>query len=257
MILIKPSYEILTPKDWIRDCATKHIEKIGRVCYKSEEKIADASDTTFVKGLINRGHTAMLEHFSISVKLTVDRGVSHEIVRHRIASFAQESTRYCNYGKQNHVTFIIPPWVNIAPGIYEDVEFAKHPTGKTVIRLLSTQNSLSPSYEGSETDPDLVWAALLYGSERAYMALLDLGWKPEQARSVLPNSLKTEITVTANLREWIHIFELRVIGTTGKPHPQMREIMSWVLREFATLCPVVYSPLMEQYATKIREEQVK
>lgn len=205
MKVIKPTFEIMTPID--RDAIYKHIERCARTCYKSEDRITDDSAPKMVKNLIDRGHLAMLEHAIISVKFICDRGVSHEIVRHRIASYAQESTRYCNYSAGvhgNEITVIEP-------------SFFKKGT---------------PEYEA--------WYSACKFSEATYMNLLSMGVTPQEARSVLPNSLKTEIVVTLNLREWIHFFNLRAVGTTGAPHPQMKEIAVLVLGEFTEAMPEIF-----------------
>ena len=215
MKIIKPSYEILTP---ISDGGIKelqHIEKIGRVCYKSEDRITDDGETAkkFVKMLINNGHEAMIEHSSLSVKFVVDRGVSHELVRHRIASFAQESTRYCNYSKDkfsNEITVILPCFFDTGMGI------------------------LSNSLVYQE------WKLACECAEERYFNLLKMGATPQQARTVLPNSLKTEITVTANYREWRNFFKLR---TAEASHPQMREITIPLLKEIKTLIPIIFDDI--------------
>ena len=209
MKIIKPSYEILTP---ISDGGIKelqHIEKIGRVCYKSEDRITDDGESAkkFVKMLISNGHEAMIEHSSLSVKFVVDRGVSHELVRHRIASFAQESTRYCNYSKDkfgNEITVIEPCFWNEDTGFYE------------------------------------CWKVSCEQSERYYFELLNGGATPQQARTVLPNSLKTEITITANYREWRNFFKLR---TAEPAHPQMREVTIPLLKELKTLIPIIFDDI--------------
>ena len=209
MKIIKPSYEILTP---ISDGGIKelqHIEKIGRVCYKSEDRITDDGESAkkFVKMLISNGHEAMIEHSSLSVKFVVDRGVSHELVRHRIASFAQESTRYCNYSKDkfgNEITVIEPCFWNEDTGFYE------------------------------------CWKVSCEQSERYYFELLNGGATPQQARTVLPNSLKTEITITANYREWRNFFKLR---TAEASHPQMREVTIPLLKELKTLIPIIFDDI--------------
>jgi thymidylate synthase (FAD) len=157
----------------------------------------------------------VIEHWAISVKFVIDRGVSHELVRHRIASFSQESTRYCNYKKKGgQVTFVIPPWVNLQPGEYQD-EF----------QLDGICNA------------DHLWAMAMLDSEYRYLQLLDKGWQPQQARSVLPNSLKTEIVVTANPREWRHIFKLRCDKAA---HPQMREVMVPLRNTFQGTLPELF-----------------
>lgn len=208
MKIINPGIEILNPLN--REDILKHIEKCGRVCYKSENKITDESASRFVKGLVKSGHEAMIEHFSITVKFICDRGVSHEIVRHRIASYAQESTRYCNYSKE---------------GFGGEI---------TVIKPLY----LEPGTDGYE-----MWKASCQNAEDAYFNLLNWGCTPQQARAVLPNSLKTEIIVTMNLREWRHFFKLRAIGTTGAPHPQMVEIAMPLLDKFKEELPEVFGDL--------------
>ena len=215
MKIIKPSYEILTP---ISDGGIKelqHIEKIGRVCYKSEDRITDDGESAkkFVKMLINNGHEAMIEHSSLSVKFIVDRGVSHELVRHRIASFAQESTRYCNYSKDkfgNEITVILPCFFDTGMGI------------------------LSNSLVYQE------WKLACECAEERYFNLLKMGATPQQSRTVLPNSLKTEITITANYREWRNFFILR---TAEASHPQMREITIPLLKELKTLIPIIFDDI--------------
>ena len=215
MKIIKPSYEILTP---ISDGGIKelqHIEKIGRVCYKSEDRITDDGESAkkFVKMLISNGHEAMIEHSSLSVKFVVDRGVSHELVRHRIASFAQESTRYCNYSKDkfgNEITVILPCFFDTGMGI------------------------LSNSLVYQE------WKLACECAEERYFNLLKTGATPQQARTVLPNSLKTEITITANYREWRNFFKLR---TAEPAHPQMREVTIPLRKELKTLIPIIFDDI--------------
>lgn len=200
MKVISPYSEILTPIDRIKILSC--IEKIGRVCYKSEDKITEDSASKFVKMLIQRGHEAMIEHFSISVKFVCDRGVSHEIVRHRIASYAQESTRYCNYSNDkfgNEITVIEP--FGLKPGQY------------------------------------YYWLKSCEMAEDSYLKMLYYGTSPEMARSVLPNSLKTEIVVTMNLREWRHFFKLR---TALAAHPQMRELTIPLFEEFCKQLPEIF-----------------
>ena len=211
MKIIRAGYEIMAPIP--RDIILRQLERCGRVCYKSEDKITEESASKFVKGLVKSGHEAMIEHLSLTVKFICDRGVSHEIVRHRIASYAQESTRYCNYGKEGFGSEI------------------------TVIAPLFLQ-------EG--TDGYEFWKASCEASEEAYFDLLNWGCTPQEARSVLPNSLKTEIIVTMNLREWRHFFKLRALGTTGNPHPQKREVALPLLRVFKEVLPEVFGDLEEK-----------
>ena len=198
-------------KDFEGQKVLQKLELVGRTCYKSEDKITEDSAAKFVAGLIKRGHEAMLEHVSVTVKFVVDRGISHELVRHRLASFAQESTRYCNYSKDDfgsEITFIIPDY-------------------------------LEYKSEGWN-----IWKESMKQAEDAYFKMLDFGLSPQQARAVLPNSLKTEVVMTANLREWRHFFKLRALGTTGKPHPQMLEVTVPLLEDFKQMIPVVFDDLV-------------
>lgn len=208
MKIIEPSYEIITPisKGGVEEL--KLIEKIGRICYKSEDRITEDSAKEFVHMLIARGHEAMIEHVSVSVKFIVDRGISHELVRHRIASFAQESTRYCNYSKDkfgNELTFIKPNFMSEGSAEYD------------------------------------IW---LYGCKQAEALYLDLineeGRTSQEARSVLPNSIKTEIVVTMNLREWRHFFKLRILKSA---HPQMRQVTIPLLAEMQERLPVFFDDI--------------
>lgn len=215
MRLVKPSYEILH----IDDSALKLLELAGRTCYKSEDRIADGTAEPFVRRIIcDYKHESVIEHASITVKFIVDRGVTHELVRHRLCSFSQESTRYCNYGKAGHVTFIIPPWVNVEPGEYGYECFPK----------------------GLRDIPSIKWLNALWDAEDCYLSLLANRWSPQQARSVLPNSLKTEIVTTANFREWRHILKLR---TAKAAHPQMQEIMVPLLADLKTRVPVIFEDI--------------
>lgn len=205
MRIIAPSHEILTPIDGVQ--ILKHIEGCGRVCYKSEHKITEDSYLIFVKNIIKRGHEAVLEHFSVSVKFICDRGVSHEIVRHRLASYCQESTRYCNYAKEDFQSEI------------------------TVIK---------PCYLDKSAAGYRIWERSCKNAETAYFDLLDFGCTPQEARAVLPNSLKTEIVMTANLREWRHFLKLR---TPPAAHPQIREVAIPLLNEFKVLIPVMFDDI--------------
>lgn len=231
MKLIKPYTKILTPIDG--EEILKFIEIIARTCYKSEDKITEDSARKMVQNLITKGHEAMIEFYDIVVKFVCDRGISHEIVRHRLASYAQESTRYCNYSKDkfnNQITFIIPCWINdIKEGAYS-------------IKL-GSNNRL---YQ--ETDPDLDdredlnsnWFWSIANSEIDYNKFIAGGWLPQQARSILPNSLKTEINVKYNLREWRHFFKQRC---SLAAHPQMRELVIPLLAEFQSKIPVIFDDI--------------
>ena len=211
MKIIDQSHEIIWHND-PRDIV-KAIEVAGRVCYKSEGNIHMESSVPFVERLIKSGHESVLEHQSITVRFITDRGVSHELVRHRIASFSQESTRYCNYSKNKfggEITVIRPIFL--------------HENSKEEVEL--TKMSL--------------WEQAMIDAEYAYINMLDLGCTPQEARSVLPNSLKTEIVVTANIREWRTILKQR---TSTKAHPQMRALMIPLLEDFKKVLPVLFSDI--------------
>lgn len=291
MKLIKPYFEIWEQPTGLEG-VYKQIERVGRVCYKSEDKITEDSAKPFVDRMIRSGHGAMLEHGTVylqffwagavcqqcnqtapnklldryagnkysivhyhgndvyvttnlrvlvennwlddlkyicepteyherrvTVHFVCDRGVSHEFVRHRVMSFAQESTRYCNYSKGkfgNGLTFILPSWITLDKEI----------TPINELCLLSGQ------YD--RENPNLRYLASLVDANYAYLLLLNKGWTPQQARAVLPNSLKTELVVTGFTSDWNHFFDLRARGTTGAPHPQAKELAESLMREFVT-----------------------
>lgn len=286
MKLIKPSVEYISQDNSV-DSMYRHIERCGRICYKSEDKISEYSHNDFVGRMIKSGHTAMLEHGTVylampvetiipfeandwgryyqnpysdsgticevkgekkvavttnfrvlvenrwledfkyiceptehhkrryTMKFICDRGVSHELVRHRRFSFAQESQRYCNYSKDkfdNGITFIKPSWCD------------KEAT--SVIGDVTTVDIEKASAEF------VLWMLYLADAEKAYLKLLEMGWTPQQARSVLPNATKTEIVMTGFEDDWRHFFDLRLRGTTGKPHPDMLVVAELAWNEF-------------------------
>lgn len=312
MKLIKPSFEI-----WEQSVGLggvyKQIEKVGRVCYKSEDKITEDSAKPFVDRMVKSGHGAMLEHGTVYLKFetlaraekylnnkysevrtcygsfyvttnlrvlvengwldnlqyicepteyherrvtvhfTCDRGVSHEFVRHRVMSFAQESTRYCNYSKDkfgNEITFIIPCWLDIPEGRaywHDGINYRvgateENPFGESV-NFKAWVNKKSNYVEVCD------YIQALDSAEEAYFRLMDKWenrvadrryttgfkgnpWTPQQARAVLPNSLKTELVVTGFTSDWNHFFDLRARGTTGAPHPQAKELAEPLMKEF-------------------------
>lgn len=208
MKIINASYEIID--EILRREILKKLELAGRVCYKSEDRITDNSASRFVQSIIINGHESVLEHFSITVRFIVDRGVSHEIVRHRIASYSQESTRYCNYSKDGFGSEI------------------------TVIKPLFLLDDTPEYYK---------WLFACRYAEDAYFALLDQGLMPQEARDVLPMSLKTELVMTADLREWRHFLRLR---TSKAAHPQIREVTMPLLKELAEYLPEVFLDILIQ-----------
>lgn len=214
MIIQKPAVEILSTEPY--DVMLRRIERIGRVCYKSEDRIEEGSAEKFIRGIIRRGHESVIEHGSITVKFICDRGVTHEIVRHRIASYSQESTRYCNYVKERFGGQIA--CIDLATGFRYDLN--------------------------SETDRKKydVWREAMENAERSYFRMIELGATPQEARSVLPNSLKTELVATMNLREWRHFFRMRADLAA---HPQCREVAQMLLERFAEEYPVFFEDLIK------------
>ena len=293
MKLIKPSYEIFEQGFEEQDIY-KQIEKVGRTCYKSEDKITEGSAQKFVERMINSGHGAMLEHGTVylyfpwvcagredakyshnayskcvfvtnvmpeygkfrpieygeaghyittnlrvlvengwmddlkyicepteyherrvTVKFICDRGISHEFVRHRVFSFAQESTRYCNYSKDkfgNELTFTFPIWMD-----------------EELLNSYGSYHTLARS-----NTPESIFIAGLNNAEKDYLNLINMGWKAQEARAILPNALKTELVMTGFVSDWKHFFDLRAYGVTGKPHPQASELAIPLLNEFIT-----------------------
>ncbi len=214
MIIQKATVEVLSAERY--EDMLRRVERIGRVCYKSEDRIQEGSAEAFIRGILRRGHESVIEHGSITVKFICDRGVTHEIVRHRIASYSQESTRYCNYVKEKFGSQIT--CIDLATGFRYDLN--------------------------DETDRKKygVWQRAMEDAERSYFQMIELGATPQEARSVLPNSLKTELVATMNLREWRHFFRLRADAAA---HPQCREVAQMLLERFAKDYPVFFADLLE------------
>jgi len=216
MKVIPPSHEILNMPDG--EVILKTIEMAGRTCYKSEDRITADSAAGFVRRMLKSGHHSVIEHAAITVRFICDRGVTHELVRHRLASYSQESTRYANYSRDRFGSEI------------------------TVIKPLFWEEG-SPEYDR--------WRAAMEAAEKAYMDLIAMGAKAEEARSVLPNSLKTEIVVTANVREWRHIFQLRC---SGAAHPQIRELLMPLLAAFHGKIPALFDDLYDRFHSDLSAE---
>lgn len=207
MRIIEPSATIITP--FQRDPILRLIECAGRTCYKSEGHMSESSAPEFVKRLTQQyKHESVLEHYNVSVRFIVDRGVSHELVRHRLCAFSQESTRFCNYSHDKFENSI------------------------TVIK---------PCFWDKDSTAYHVWREACLHAERQYFNLLDEGATAQEARAVLPNSLKTELVVTTNMREWKHIFKMRCAKNA---HPQMRQVMVPLFETFKTLLPEIYGDVV-------------
>ena len=208
MKIIEPSVEIIDCPAWQE--MFERIEKCGRTCYKSEKSVTPESAEKFIRQIIKSGHESVLEHEKITVKVVCDRGVTHEIVRHRLASYSQESTRYCNYANDKfgaELTFI------------------------------------KPIFWDEDSVPFHEWVAMMEDIEEIYLRLIAYGVKPEEARSILPNSLKTEIVITMNLREWRHFFKMRL---SKRAHPQMREVANLIWETLKERVPIVFDEIQTQ-----------
>lgn len=220
MRIVEAHVEFINPPEYAVVLDT--IERVGRTCYKSEDLITEFSAEDFVRRLIKRGHEAMIEHGSVTLRFINDRGVSHEEVRHRIASFGQESTRYCNYSKDKfdgEVTYI-----DIERGMELD----------TKVKELPYEVKLEIIRE---------WMYACLDAERHYMRMLELGATPQIARSVLNNSTKTEICITMNFREWRHFIRLR---NDTAAHPQMREVAQQALDMLYEKYPVFFEEFVKE-----------
>lgn len=211
MEIIKPSVklEFITPQ------ALQKLELFGRVCYKSEDKITEDSCIKFCEMIQTRNHMSVLEHCSATFRIITSRDILQEIVRHRIASYSVESSRYCNYSpNKKGMQFIMPYWVN-----EEDVKNWDSP-------------NLDIKSKGS-----LEFMLTCKNAEKTYNTLLEEGFKPQEARSILPGCLKTEIVMTANFREWLHFLELR---TSRAAHPDMQIIAKMIADILNKICPTIF-----------------
>ena len=208
MRIVEPTFEIISMPD--PEEVLSVIEQAGRTCYKSEDKIREGSAGEFIRRILRSGHESVIEHGSCTVRFICDRGVSHELVRHRLAAYSQESTRYANYAKE---------------------------------RFGSEISVVRPSFWSEDSREFALWREAMEQCEKAYMELLSLGATPQQARSVLPNSLKTEVVMTANFREWRHVFKLRC---SKAAHPQIREVMLPLLEEMNKRFPPLFEDVYEE-----------
>ena len=228
MRIIDASYEVLSFP------SLSIVELAGRTCYKSEDRITQDSEINFITKLIRSGHESVLEHVTATVRFIVDRGVSHELVRHRLAAYSQESTRYCNYSKgkfDGEITVIRPCW-------YPRETFET----PTDMSPAEHKRELRTKYDELFLRRAVFWKFACEESEHSYMQMLRDGASPQEARSVLPNSLKTEVVATMNMRQWRHVLAQR---TSKAAHPQMREVMVPLLKHFADRDPVLFNDISE------------
>ena len=243
LFLEEPEAEIVNLVDGRE--ALRHLERVGRTCYRSEDRITSDSYAGFLRGVIDRGHEAMLEHVSVTIRFRTDRGVTHELVRHRLAAYAQSSTRYCNYSQDrfgNGIHVIKPLYFNpqeeprpVEVPTHSSSRGCTFPSEGVVLRLCAFD----------------VWMISMFYASWAYLTLTRVfGRQPQEARSVLPQSTASDIYVTCNLREWRHIFNLRALGTTGAPHPDMRRIMLPALAAMRKEFPLLFDDIYEQCVEK-------
>ena len=240
MRIIQPSFAI----EYMTEKPLEVIERAGRTCYKSENKIGPLSSRRFVRGIMASGHHSVIEHAHATVRFICDRGVTHEMVRHRLAAYSQESTRYANYMKDRfgrEITVIAPlgmhlPKALIGHSLSYDWENVQISTKEKIYGY--------PWLKAELPKKTHLWLKAMFNAELAYMMLLAEGAKAQDARSVLPNSLKTEIVMTANLREWRHVFGLRC---DTPAHPQIRQVMIPLLHAMAGRAPVIFDDLTERF----------
>lgn len=223
---LKANYQIMDKHTLNIDILRK-LETVGRVCYKSEDKITEDSARKFIKKILSNHHESVLEHSLITVKFICDRGISHEVVRHRIGSYSQESTRYCNYAKDKFNNTV--KYIDIAEGIDLDGSM-KHMSRSEKMEIFN------------------VWLEACEDSERHYLKMIELGASPQIARSVLNTSVKTELVMSYNPREWREFFKQR---THISAHPQMRQLTIPLLMELNSLIPVIFEDLV----WALKEEQ--
>ena len=231
MKIIEQSYQILAPDPLEEITMLGLIEDAGRLCYKSEDKITDTSYKKFVANLIKGKHHSVIEHSNITVRFITDRGVTHELVRHRLASYSQESTRYCDYS--DDMLFICPVWCDLEKGLYTVRQ--SHGT-----LLVDGPNGHIITHSAATID----FLVACCHAETSYQMLRKRDWSPQQARAVLPNSLKTEIIMTANLREWRHVLDLRC---SKAAHPQIRSLMLPLLKELSEKLPEAFTDIYDKY----------
>jgi thymidylate synthase (FAD) len=236
MRTIKPQVIFENPEEVDEERVLRRIERYGRTCYKSEDRITEDSARRFVENLIAGGHLSVLDHEKVTVRVICDRGVTHEIVRHRIAAYSQESTRYCNYAKGrlgSEIAVIGPPFF--------DPEATRQAVNVLTGPSLVGGEARFVAESSQKLNEFDIWHLAMLFVEGAYMTLInDFGRTAQEARSVLPNSLKTEIVITYDLTEWRHFLRLR---TTPNAHPQMRQVAVPILATFKEYLPTVFADI--------------
>jgi len=238
--VVRPGWNWITPEDWLA-VFPELLEKAGRTCYKSEDRITATSAEKFVRGVVKSGHESVIEHCSITVRIICDRSCSHQLVRHRIAAYSQESQRYCDYGKLGFQV-ICPPSIGDLPvGTYEsprgEISWYIQDESRLCIEELLQGDPVA-------TDRVLIWLRSCWSCYEEYNVLREAGIPPEDARSVLPNAAKTEVVTTYDLRQWRHVFKERALNKRAQW--QIRQILRDILRAFIVQLPCVFGDLKEQ-----------
>jgi len=246
LVIVDPHVDLLTPKEEIRSYA-KRIEIAGRTCYRSEDKITEDSANEFVRMVIRRGHESVLEHCSITVRFTGDRAMSHQLVRHRLAAYSQESQRYCNYGKSSHLRVVVPPSINRVPDsagyVSDQLMDGDVLTGDGIRGLMMVKRN--GNVENLELSVALArWVRSCAESYDCYRDLLSMKVRPEDARSVLPNATATTVVTTFNLRQWRHFFDMRC---DKHAQWQIRNLAVATLWEFYDLLPAVFEDKIDKF----------
>ena len=230
MKIVTPYARIMEPE--LLAGALGRIEYAARISHGSEDGQTVDSAERFIRAVVlQHGDWSVVEHVSASVEFLVDRGITHEIVRHRIASYTQSSTRFINYAKKMPPTFIYPKPEVECKHCLAGSEPWKQSSGDWVHSLNDTHYDCG--YDGA-------WLDAINMCEASYKSLLQGGWRPQEARSVFPNALSSKIMVTMNLRTWRHFFLMR---TSKEAHPQMRQVTIPLLAEFQRLVPVLYEDI--------------
>lgn len=232
LTVVTPGFEILTPTDGILE----HLELCGRTCYKSEDRITDDSAAKFVRMVCKRNHESVLEHCVIGVRIIGSRAMSHQLVRHRIAAYSQESQRFCNYGKKG-LAVICPPSIGLAPGDYFNDPSKPDEWMLSVSRRFDCCEAVVSPLKNT-------WLKTVGACYQEYLNELEAGLNPEDARYILPNATKTEIATTYNLRVWRHIFKERALNLGAQW--EIRQIMLGLLVEFGNRLPEVFGDLLTQ-----------
>lgn len=215
--VVKPTWEWLSLSESKMDGIVRHLEECGRTCYRSEDRITAVSADKFVRKICRNNHESVLEHESLTARIVCSRACSHQLVRHRIAAYSQESMRYCNYGKRG-LMVICPPSIGVPVGDY----------------------SMYYMYD-TLTRRQQDWVKAVDFAYEEYQRELQEGVRPEDARFILPNATKTEVVATYNLRMWRHVFKERALNSHAQW--EIRDVFADILANLAWRLPSVFGDL--------------